>query len=126
MTHKNFEGVWGNRISLFKENIYCTDYKGGKIRCYKTTGTLLWTFEHNEISYPSGLALDINGFVYIASLENNTIAVVSPDGKTSRTIKSNADGVINPTGIDLNRDTGLMIVSCQVSNDRPSILLFKI
>lgn len=126
MTHKNFEGVWGNRISLFKENIYCTDYKGDKIRCYKRTGTLLWTFVHNEISYPSGLALDINGFVYIASSENNTIVVVSPDGKTSKTIKSNADGVITPTGIDINRGTGIMIVSCQVNNDRPRILLFKI
>ncbi|CAC5355939.1 SPTB [Mytilus coruscus] len=126
MSLKILEGVWGNRISLFKENIYCTDNEQKKVNCYNMTGEPIWTFMDNEINNPSGLALDINGFVYIASFGNNTIVVVSPDGKTKKTIQPEADGIIKPTGIDINRNTGMMIVPCQLLQDKPRILFYRI
>ncbi|CAG2254039.1 unnamed protein product [Mytilus edulis] len=98
-------------------NIYGTNNKESKVCCYKITGEPLWTYQHQDIATPGGLTLDKNGFVYIASRGNNSIVVVSPDGKTSKTILSQADGIKNPWSIDINRETGMMIVSSEISDD---------
>ena len=125
MSPKILEGVWGTCIALFNENIYCADCYENKVSCYRKSGEPLWTFMHTDISNIYGLTLDINGYVYIASYRNEVIVVVTPDGKTSKTIQSNADGIINPTGTDINKEKRIMIVSCQISNDDAYILVFK-
>ncbi|VDI64626.1 Hypothetical predicted protein [Mytilus galloprovincialis] len=126
MSQNILEGVWGNRILLYKDKIYCIDSKQHKVNCYERTGEHIWTFMDNEINNPCGLALDINGFVYIASFGKSTIVVVSPDATTSKTIRQEAVGMIKPIGIDINRNTGMMIVPCQIREDKPRILLFRI
>ncbi|XP_052058820.1 uncharacterized protein LOC127699119 [Mytilus californianus] len=118
MSHTILEGVTANCISLFQGNIYGTIFSANKVYCYKETGELLWTFQHRDIYGPEELTLDKNGFVYIASHENNNIVVVSPDGKTCKTILSEADGIINPVHIDIHRETGMMIVSSKMKKTR--------
>lgn len=126
MSPKILEGVGGNYISLFKENMYCIDNKENNVNCYNKNGDTLWTFKHCDIQSSNGLALDIHGFIYIASFGNKKIVVISPDGKASKTIQSEADGIINPRGIDINKDNRTMIIACEINNDRPHILIFKI
>ncbi|CAC5374052.1 unnamed protein product [Mytilus coruscus] len=116
-SHKILEEVKANFISLFKGNIYGTIGDEQKVCCYTSTGEPLWTFKHCDISFPQGITLDMNGFIYIASTENNSVMVVSPDGKTSKTILSGADGIKNPIAIDINRETGMMLVSSIISDD---------
>ncbi|XP_063427104.1 uncharacterized protein LOC134710649 [Mytilus trossulus] len=125
MSHKVI-GVGGSFISLFKGNIYCTSSRQDKVSCFKTTGERLWTFKHKDIECPNGIALDINGFVYVASFKSNKIVAVSPDGKTCKTILSEADGIVSPIGIDINRDTRMMIVSSRMSSKRQQIFVFKV
>ncbi|XP_063418732.1 uncharacterized protein LOC134701511 [Mytilus trossulus] len=104
-------------ISLFQGKIYCAVYHENKVYCYKITGEPLWTFQHQDIAKPTGITLDINGFIYIVSNENESIVVVSPDGKTCKTILSKADEITDPWEIDINRKTGLMVVSSDISDD---------
>ncbi|CAG2230097.1 unnamed protein product [Mytilus edulis] len=119
MSHTILEGMRGLfRISLFQGNIYGTNYSENKVCCYKVTGEPLWTFQHQDIASPRGLTLDKNGFVYIASYGNNSILVVSPDGKICKTILSDADGIKEPYAIDINRETGVMIVSSHISGEK--------
>ncbi|VDI60941.1 Hypothetical predicted protein [Mytilus galloprovincialis] len=114
MSQTILEGVGATHISLFEGYIYGTIFRENKVCCYKSTGEPLWTFQHHDIDGPEGIALDKNGFVYIASRKNNRIVVVSPDGKTCKTILSEADGINYPVHIDINRETGIMIVSSKV------------
>ncbi|CAC5393967.1 unnamed protein product [Mytilus coruscus] len=117
-SHTILEGLGGvGRISLFQGNIYSINSGKYNVCCYKITGESLWTFQHGDIASPVGLTLDKNGFVYIASLGNNSIVVVSPDGRTCKTILSEADGIIHPWTIDINRETGIMIVSSEISDN---------
>ncbi|CAG2230025.1 unnamed protein product [Mytilus edulis] len=111
MSHKILEGVKANSVALFKGNIYGTIFWENKVCCYKSTGEALWTFMHDGIVYPQGITLDKNGFVYIVSDYNNCLLVVSPDGKNYKTILSEADGIKCLRAIDINRETGVMIVS---------------
>ncbi|XP_063418737.1 uncharacterized protein LOC134701517 [Mytilus trossulus] len=114
MSQTIVKGVGATHISLFGGNIYGTLFMENKVCCYKITGELLWTFQHQDIVGPEGIALDKYGFLYLASRKNNRIVVVSPDGKTCKTILSEADGINFPVSIDINRETGMMIVSRKV------------
>ncbi|XP_052097543.1 uncharacterized protein LOC127732533 [Mytilus californianus] len=115
MSHTILEGMEGVvRISLFQGNIYGTIPSKNKVCCFKSTGEPLWTL---DIGRPGGITLDINGFVYIASYKNSSIVVVSPDGKTCKTILSEADGIEYPQGIDINKETGMMTVPTKIRED---------
>ncbi|XP_071161844.1 E3 ubiquitin-protein ligase TRIM33-like [Mytilus edulis] len=115
-SHTILEGVVADCLALFKGNIYGATIDD-KIFCVDCTGKFLWTFKHHDIDNSGRLTLDKYGFVYIASLENNSIVVVSPDGKSCKTILSEADGIKDPLAIDINRETGMMIVSSIISDD---------
>ncbi|CAG2214488.1 unnamed protein product [Mytilus edulis] len=110
------DGVF--HISLFQGSIYGAIPEENKICCFDSTGEPLWTFQHQEIVWPVGITLDMNGFIYIASHGNNSIVVVSPDGKTCKTILSEADGIKRPWAIHINKDTEMMIVSSHIMNNR--------
>ncbi|CAG2193235.1 unnamed protein product [Mytilus edulis] len=96
MSQTILEEVVADKVALFKGNIYGTIYSENKVCCYKSTGEALWTFQHNDIVCPRGITLDKNGFVYVVSGYNNRVVVVSPDGKTCKTILSEADGIKYP------------------------------
>ncbi|XP_071161567.1 E3 ubiquitin-protein ligase TRIM71-like [Mytilus edulis] len=127
MSQTILEGKEATQISLFEGYIYGTIFSKNKVCCYKITGELLWTFQHQDFDNPEGIALDKHGFVYIASCTNNRIVVVSPDGKTCKTILSEADGINHPVFIDINRETGIMIVSSKTSgNHNNTAFIYKI
>ncbi|CAG2236804.1 unnamed protein product [Mytilus edulis] len=117
MSQTILEEVGASHVALFKGNIYGTDYNENKVCCYKSTGEPLWTFMHDDIVSPRGITLDKNGFVYVVSMSNNRVVVVSPDGKTCKTILSEADGIISPYAIDIDRETGIMLVSSKIRVD---------
>ncbi|CAG2214493.1 unnamed protein product [Mytilus edulis] len=118
MSHTILEGIEGvGCISLFKGNIYGTKDLESKVFCFKSTGEPLWTFKHQNIDWPVGITLDINGFIYVASCRNNRVVVVSPDGKTCKTILSEAGAIKSPIVIDINKETGMMIVSSKIRED---------
>ncbi|VDI37674.1 Hypothetical predicted protein, partial [Mytilus galloprovincialis] len=101
-------------ISLFGGNIYATVFSDNKVCCYKETGEPLWIFQHHDIDSPEGIAVDKHGFVYIISRGIDSIVVVSPDGKTCKTILSEADGINFPVAIDIHREKGMMIMSSKI------------
>ncbi|XP_071161842.1 uncharacterized protein [Mytilus edulis] len=113
MSQRTPIGIQADFISLFQGNIYGTICDENIVRCYKITGELLWTFPcmHCDIVSPRGLAVDMHGFIYLSCYGNNNIVVVSPDDRTWKTILSDDDQMKYPWAIDINRDTGTMIVS---------------
>ncbi|VDI48092.1 Hypothetical predicted protein [Mytilus galloprovincialis] len=120
MSHTILYGVQTSRISIFQGHIYGTIWFEGKVSCYKSTGELLWTFVSDDIKNPRGLTVDKNGFVYLTCEGNNNVVVVSQDGKTCKTILSEADGIKHHREIDINRKTGTMIVSSRIGDNRSS------
>ncbi|VDI61710.1 Hypothetical predicted protein [Mytilus galloprovincialis] len=69
---------------------------------------------HHDIDSPEGIAVDKHGFVYTISRGIDSIVVVSPDGKTCKTILSEADGINFPVAIDIHREKGMMIMSSKI------------
>ncbi|CAC5381915.1 unnamed protein product [Mytilus coruscus] len=79
---QKLEGIYVNHISLVKGNIYGSNFFNKTVKCYTLSGELLWTFKHENIDKPSGIALDKHGFIYVACRISNKIVVFSPDGKS--------------------------------------------
>ena len=123
---KIIEAVQLTHLVLFKENIYCTACGTHEVFCYKDTGEHVWTVKNSDIDIPVGIAVDMNGFVYIASVGNNSIVQLSPDGKSQKTILNEKDGIIYPNAFDINRKAGLMIVSSQTSYCTDEAFVYKI
>ncbi|CAG2255679.1 unnamed protein product [Mytilus edulis] len=113
------QGVRANHISLFKGNLYgvIDENNESRVSCYKNNGEHIWTFTHREIDEARGLALDKNGCHYIASSNNNSIVVVSPDGKRCSSILSEHDGIHWLWSIDINTESGLMMVPYDSSGE---------
>ncbi|XP_063426137.1 uncharacterized protein LOC134709943 [Mytilus trossulus] len=113
-TQTILEEVGATGLSLFGGNIYATVFSDNKVCCYKETGEPLWTFHHHDIESPEEIAVDKHGFVYTISRGNNNFLVISPDGKTCKTILSEVDGINFPVAIDIHREKGKMIVSSKL------------
>ncbi|CAC5356941.1 unnamed protein product [Mytilus coruscus] len=125
MSKQTLEGICVDRLSLFKGKIYGTNRSENKVYCYRITGEPLWTFTNQYISQPEGIAIDRDGFVFIASNGNNRIMGISPDGKTSKTILSENNRIRGPGAININGETGMMIVSSYIDGG-DSAFIFKI
>ncbi|CAG2236801.1 clpB [Mytilus edulis] len=117
MSQTILEEVVAYYVALFKGNIYGTDSSENKVCCYKSSGEPLWSFIPDATDSPRGITLDKNGFVYVVSKYNNRVVVVSPDGKTCKTILSEADGIKSLIAIDIDRESGMMIVSSTIRDD---------
>jgi DNA-binding beta-propeller fold protein YncE len=57
------------------------------LSCHKINGDKLWEFKDVAIiRSPGGVAVDKDLNVYLASIYNNSVVVISPDGKRCRYI----------------------------------------
>ncbi|CAG2217401.1 TRIM2_3 [Mytilus edulis] len=68
-------------ISVYGNKIYVTSYNYPAVHCYTLEGKHLWQFEDFVLLQPTGIAVDNNSNVYIASFYHHTIIVLSSDGK---------------------------------------------
>jgi DNA-binding beta-propeller fold protein YncE len=66
-------------------------------KTHKINGDKLWEFlDVARIREPNGVAIDRDLNVYVASRGNNSVVVISPDGKLCRTVLDESDGIAYP------------------------------
>ena len=82
------------------DTMYHTNGTTNTVSCHKINGDKLWEFQDVAIiSKPRGVAVDNDLNVYVASLGNNSVVVISSDGKRCRTVLGESDGIDRPTAI---------------------------
>ncbi|XP_071141821.1 uncharacterized protein [Mytilus edulis] len=121
---KKLRGINLHHISMFMGNIYGTNLWKNTVSCYKLCGEMLWTYKSQDIDKPLGIALDKNGFIYVACRNSNNIVVVAPDDKSSRAVLNQDNGIMNPRSISIDNESGIMLVTSQT--DGVDALLFKL
>jgi len=93
------------------DNIYHTNYKTNTISCHKINGDKLWEFKDAFIiREPFGVAVDRDLNVYVASRGNNSVVVISPDGKRCRTVLGESDGIDKPYAIYFDKVKNNLLV----------------
>jgi DNA-binding beta-propeller fold protein YncE len=87
-------------VTTSGDNIYHTNPTTNTVSCHKINGDKLWEFKDVAIiRSPGGVAVDKDLNAYVASFDNNSVVVISPDGKRSRTVLGKSDGIYRSSAI---------------------------
>ncbi|VDI47063.1 Hypothetical predicted protein [Mytilus galloprovincialis] len=108
-------------VTTSKDKIFYTNNKYLTVTCCSFTGQKLWKYKDQSVHYPLGIAVDNESNVYIASKGNNSIIVLSSDGKPARKLLVHDDGICNPYGLAFNVTKEKLIVA---NYDGPSLYGF--
>ena len=93
------------------DNIYHTNHATNTVSCHKINGDKLWEFQDGAtIRSPGGVAVDRNLNVYVASFVNNSVVVMSSDGKRCRTVLGESDGIHKPMAICFDKVKNNLVV----------------
>jgi DNA-binding beta-propeller fold protein YncE len=93
------------------DNIYHTNPVTNTVSCHKINGDKLWEFQDVAIiRTPLGVAVDRDLNVYVVSMGNSSVVVISPDGKRCRTVLGKSDGVDKPFAICFDKVKNNLVV----------------
>ncbi|CAG2206650.1 unnamed protein product [Mytilus edulis] len=105
------EHIW-NYVTTSKGKIYHTKYESGTVTCYTVTGHKVWEYTDESIlKSVHGVAVDNDSNVYVVSNENDSIVVLSPDGKHARRLLTNENGIQQPYGIYFDKGRNILMVT---------------
>jgi hypothetical protein len=105
------------------DNIYHTNNTTNTVSCHKINGDKLWEFQNVAIiREPHGIAVDRDLNVYVVSRSNNSVVVISPDGKRCRTVLGKSEAINNPTAICFDKVKNNLLVC----NRRGTAFLYNV
>ncbi|VDI51662.1 Hypothetical predicted protein [Mytilus galloprovincialis] len=107
-------------ISVQGSKLYVTNFDNSDVNCYTLEGNHLWKFHNTSaIFQPTGIAVDYNSNVYVASYAFCSVIVVSSDGKQFKKIISIKNGLCQPRALHFDETNSTLIVA---NRDQPIYL----
>ncbi|CAC5399372.1 unnamed protein product [Mytilus coruscus] len=102
----------GSYVSVFNDNIFCTDLDDDSVVCYDLEGSRVWRFEDDSVlDRPRGITVDIGGHVFVVGEDSSNVAIISNDGKLHRQILTKEHGLFEPSAISFHKKTGKFFVA---------------
>ncbi|CAC5395174.1 unnamed protein product [Mytilus coruscus] len=94
-------------VTTSKDKIFYTNNSDDTVTCYSLTGEKMWEYKDQSVRSPRGISVDKDSNVYIVSSGNNSILVMSSDGKQARKLLGQDDGISKPCGLqfDVKKET---------------------
>lgn len=110
---KDHEHIDRLGISIDGNKIYETSYNYPAVNCYTfmLEGKLLWQFYNIFKLQPTGIAVDNNSNVYVASCYYNSVFVLSPDGKKFKNILIHEDGLYQPRALHFDETNSTLLIA---------------
>ncbi|VDI47695.1 Hypothetical predicted protein [Mytilus galloprovincialis] len=110
-------------VAVYGDNMYYTNKDNHSVTCYDIHGNLKWEFKDTQIlRYPQGIAVDNNGNVYVASMDTNSVVIITLDGKRCKTILSSRDGLSKPRAMHFEPTSNKLLVA----NESKTAFLFNV
>ncbi|CAG2252224.1 unnamed protein product [Mytilus edulis] len=101
-----------NYVTTSKGKIYHTKSESGTVTCYTVTGHTVWEYTDESIlKSVHGVAVDNDSNVYVVSNRNDSIVVLSPDGKQARRLLAKENGIQHPYGIYFDKGRNILMVT---------------
>ncbi|XP_063435945.1 uncharacterized protein LOC134716863 [Mytilus trossulus] len=89
-------------VVAYKNKIVYTNSSHHTVTCCSLAGEKMWEYKDQLVRSPRGISVDKDSNVYIASSGNNSIIVLSSDGKKARKLLGNDNGICQPFGLALD------------------------
>ncbi|VDI09067.1 Hypothetical predicted protein [Mytilus galloprovincialis] len=103
-------------ITTSNDRIYCTDFAESAVYCCSMTGEDIWTFTDQSLGNARGISADGDENLFVAGQFSNKLMMIQHDGKVSKILLSESDGLYYPVPVHYNRDKKLLLV-CNVKGD---------
>lgn len=99
-------------ISFISKSRLCfSNGTPASVQCIDIDGSLIFTYQHENLKGPYGITCDDEGVIYVAERSSNYVHQISPDGKFVKCLLSRKDGVESPTAINYNFTTKQIILT---------------
>ncbi|CAC5404476.1 TRIM2_3 [Mytilus coruscus] len=102
--------------------IFYTDYNSNKVHCCLMSGEELWQFKSESINYPDGIAIDSNHNVLVLGFESNKLIIFQHDGKESKTLLTESDGLDGPSAVYYDKGKRTLLIC----NQDGTVFLYKV
>ncbi|CAC5408366.1 unnamed protein product [Mytilus coruscus] len=97
-------------ITTSRDKIFYTDYKKNIVHCCRLNGEELWQVKSESVSHPYGVTVDNNRNVYVVGLVSNNLTIIQQDGKDSKTLLTESDGLFYPQAVDFDMDKRTLLI----------------
>ncbi|XP_071155100.1 uncharacterized protein [Mytilus edulis] len=98
-------------ITTISDRIYYTNRNSNTVHCCSTTGQEIWVFKDKSIVKPKGLSVDLNQNVFVVGQTSNNLIVIQHDGKDSKVLLTERDGIKYPYGVNYNKQKKIVCLS---------------
>ncbi|CAC5403578.1 unnamed protein product [Mytilus coruscus] len=88
-------------LVYFNDRLIYSDFHGEAVYCIGVSGTPIWEYKHLSIYRPFGLCTDIYGNVFVKDCYSHRTIVISKDGRDSKILLGEEDGLYHPKCICL-------------------------
>ncbi|XP_071150324.1 uncharacterized protein [Mytilus edulis] len=109
-------------IKSTRDKIFYTDVNTQKIHCCHLNGKELWQRKIDSIVFPLGITLDNYHNVYVVGYSSNNLTTIQPDGKDSKTLLAESDGLMLPQTVCYDNVKGTLIIC----SDGNNVALYKV
>ncbi|CAC5404509.1 unnamed protein product [Mytilus coruscus] len=109
-------------ITTTRDRIFYTDYATSNVHCCLINGEEFWQFGSKNILRPRGLAVDNHNNVYVVGFGSNNLTIIQNDGKNSRTLLTESDGLVNPRDVYYDKEKRTLLIC----NQDGTVLLYKV
>ncbi|XP_063442834.1 uncharacterized protein LOC134723124 [Mytilus trossulus] len=103
-------------LTTTNDRIYCTDSIRNSVYCCSMMGEDIWTFTDRSLTDPWGISADGDQNVFVVGSDSNNLMMIQHDGKVSKTLLTEADGLDYPAPVYYNSHKKLLLV-CNVNGD---------
>ncbi|XP_071148097.1 E3 ubiquitin-protein ligase TRIM22-like [Mytilus edulis] len=97
-------------ITTSRDKIFYTDYKKNIVHCCRLNGEELWQVKRESVSHPYGVTVDHDRNVYVVGLVSNNLTIIQQDGKDSKTLLTESDGLFYPQAVDFDMDKRTLLI----------------
>ncbi|CAG2230664.1 unnamed protein product [Mytilus edulis] len=119
---QNMFKVASHSVTTIRDKIFYTDYRNHKIHCCHLNGEEVWQFKCDSIKFPDGITVDNYNHVYVVGHTSNNLTVIQHDGKDSKTLLTESDGLNCPKSVDFDSDKKTLLVC----NPDGNVSLYKV
>ncbi|CAC5385485.1 unnamed protein product [Mytilus coruscus] len=109
-------------ITTSRDRIFYTDVDKNIVHCCSLKGEELWRFKSDSITYPYGVAVDNDNNVYVVGFDSLNLTIIQKDGKDSKTLLTESDGLVNPTSLYYDKEKRTLLIF----NLRGKVALYKV
>ena len=91
--------------------LYVSDGRQHHVIAITMTGQLVFRYRHEKLEYPTGVAVDNQGHLYICGKDSSNVHQLSKDGHFLRILFNKKDNIASPRGICFQPDGDKILVT---------------